>query len=39
MSMEYLLIFGLGIAATTVLATMSTDIADFVIDTIRDLIE
>jgi len=39
MSLEYLLIFGLGIAVVTVLATMGTDIADFVIETIRDLIE
>lgn len=39
MSLEYLLIFGLGIAATTVLVTMGTDIADFVIETIRDLID
>lgn len=39
MSLEYLLIFGLGIAVVTVLATMGTDIADFVIETIQDLIE
>jgi hypothetical protein len=38
MSLEYLLIFGLGLAVVTVLATMGTDIAEFVIDTIRDLI-
>lgn len=38
MSLEYLLIFGLGIAVVTVLATMGTDIAEFVIDTIRELI-
>lgn len=38
MSLEYLLIFGLGIAVATLLATMGSDIADFVIDTIRDLI-
>ena len=36
--MDYLLIFGLGIAAPNVLVTMGTDIADFVIETIRDLI-
>ena len=38
MSLEYLLIFGLGLAVATVLVTMGTDIADFVIETIRDLI-
>ena len=37
MSLEYLLIFGLGLAVATLLATMGTDIADFVIETIRDL--
>jgi hypothetical protein len=37
MSLEYLLIFGLGLAVVTVLATMGTDIAEFVMDTIRDL--
>lgn len=38
MSLEYLLIFGLGIAVATVLATMGSDITDFVLETIRDLI-
>lgn len=38
MSLEYLLIFGLGLAVATLLATMGSDIADFVIDTVRDLI-
>lgn len=38
MSLEYLLIFGLGLAVATALVTMGTDIADFVIETIRDLI-
>ncbi len=38
MSLEYLLIFGLGIAVATVLVTMGTDITDFVLETIRDLI-
>ncbi len=38
MSLEYLLVFGLGIAVATVLATMGGDIADFVIKTIDDLI-
>lgn len=37
MSLEYLLIFGLGLAVVTVLATMGTDIAEFVMQTIRDL--
>lgn len=39
MSLEYLLIFGLGIAVATLLATMGSDIADFVIETIRELID
>ena len=39
MSLEYLLIFGLGLAVTTVLVTMGTDIATFVMDTIRDLLK
>ena len=38
MSLEYLLLFGLGIAAATVLATMGTDIAEFVIEQVRELI-
>lgn len=38
MSLEYLLIFGLGLAVATLLATMGSDIADFVIETVRDLI-
>ncbi len=38
MSLEYLLIFGLGIAVATALAFMGSDITDFVMDTIRDLI-
>lgn len=38
MSLEYLLIFGLGIAVATLLATMGTDIADFVIKTITKLL-
>lgn len=38
MSLEYLLIFGLGIAVATLLATMGGDIADFVIETIDTLI-
>lgn len=38
MSLEYLLIFGLGIAVATVLALMGTDIATFVFDQIDALI-
>ena len=38
MSLEYLLIFGLGIAVATALAFMGQDITTFVMDTIRDLI-
>lgn len=37
MSLEYLLIFGLGIAVATVLTVMGTDITDFVLRTIREL--
>lgn len=39
MSLEYLLIFGLGLAVATVLATMGGDIVDYVITTIGELIE
>ena len=38
MSLEYLLIFGLGIAVATALALMGSDVTDFVLDTVRDLI-
>ncbi len=38
MSLEYLLIFGLGIAVATALALMGSDITDFVLETIQDLI-
>ncbi len=38
MSLEYLLIFGLGLAVATLLATMGSDIATFVVDTVRDLL-
>ena len=38
MSLEYLLIFGLGLAVATLLATMGSEIAEFVMDTVRDLI-
>ena len=38
MSLEYLLIFGLGIAVATALTLMGSDITDFVLDTVRDLI-
>jgi hypothetical protein len=39
MSLEYLLIFGLGLAVATVLTTMGTEIADFVILQIKALIQ
>jgi len=39
MSLEYLLIFGLGLAVATVLATMGGDIVEYVIETINELIE
>ena len=38
MSLEYLLILGLGLAVATLLATMGSDIATFVVDTVRDLL-
>ena len=38
MSLEYLLLFGLGLAIATVLAVMGTEVVDFVIEQIRDLI-
>ena len=38
MSLEYLLIFGVGIAVATVLATMGTDIVEFVRQQIDQLI-
>ena len=38
MSIEQLLLLGLGLAVATVLATMGTEIADFVIETIKELI-
>jgi hypothetical protein len=38
MSLEQLLLLGLGLAVATVLATMGTEIADFVIETIKELI-
>lgn len=37
MSLEYLLIFGLGLAVATVLAVMGTDIVDFVVKQIDAL--
>ncbi len=39
MSLEYLLIFGLGLAVATVLATMGGDIVEYVIETINELME
>ena len=38
MSLEYLLLFGLGIAVATALAMMGTDIVDFVVQQVRELI-
>lgn len=38
MSLEYLLLFGIGLAVATVLATMGTEIVQFVIDQIKALI-
>ncbi len=38
MSLEYLLIFGLGLAVAAALATMGTEIATFVMDQIRALV-
>lgn len=38
MSLEYLLLFGLGLAVATVLATMGTGIVDFVLEQIKQLI-
>lgn len=38
MSIEQLLLLGLGLAVATVLAMMGTEIADFVITTIKELI-
>lgn len=38
MSLEYLLFFGIALAAATVVATMGTEIADFVIEQVKQLI-
>lgn len=38
MSLEYLLLFGLGLAVATALALMGTDIVEFVIEQVRALI-
>ena len=38
MSLEYLLLLGLGLAIATVLAVTGTEIADFVISTVEELI-
>ena len=38
MSLEYLLIFGVGLAVAAALATMGSEIATFVIDQIKALI-
>jgi hypothetical protein len=37
MSLEYLLVFALGLAVATVLATMGTEIVDFVIQQVKAL--
>lgn len=39
MSLEYLLLFGLGLAVATVLVTMGDGIVDFVIEQVRLLID
>jgi hypothetical protein len=39
MSLEYLLLFGLGIAVATVLALTGTEIAEFVIDQVKELLK
>lgn len=39
MSLEYLLLFGLGLAVATVLATMGDTIVTFVIDQVKALIQ
>ncbi len=38
MSLEYLLLFGLGLAVATALAFMGSDIVEFVVDQVRALI-
>lgn len=38
MSLEYLLIFGLGLAVAAALATMGTEIATFVVEQVKALI-
>ena len=38
MSLEYLLLFGLGLAVATVLALTGTEIAEFVIDQVSELL-
>lgn len=38
MSLEYLLIFGVGLAVAAALATMGSEIATFVIDQIKALV-
>ncbi len=39
MTLEYLLIFGIGLAVATVLATMGGDIAEFVMTEIEELMK
>lgn len=37
MSLEYLLLFGIGLAVATALAVMSTDVVEFVVQQVRDI--
>ena len=39
MSLEYLLLFGLGLAVATVLAVTGTGIAEFVIENVKELLQ
>lgn len=39
MSLEYLLFFALALAVATVMATMGTEIVDFVIEQVKELMK
>lgn len=39
MSLEYLLVFALGLAVATVLATMGTEIVDFVVTQVKAIMK
>ena len=39
MSLEYLLFFALGLAVATVMATMGTEIVDFTIEQVKELMK